>query len=257
MLIDLHVHSSHTQGIPFSLADLVARAKDRKLDGFCLTDINTLAGASEAKRLGREAEIVVLTGFEALTDQGHFLVFVPEPDQLPEVSGWLRFDERDRIVFGSLVDAVQSRKGVIVAAHPYDRSIDESPGDKLIRLEGIAAIEVLSGGHTTLANELAEELAAGFGLPGVGGSNCHDDLEAMGKSATLAIDPIENEADLIDRIREGDVWPVSIGKLELPPRRARNDRSPGRVRRDARGPSRRPGRDSRRPRPARPPRKKS
>jgi predicted metal-dependent phosphoesterase TrpH len=257
VLIDLHVHSSHTQGIPFSLADLVARAKERKLDGFCLTDVNTLAGAGEAKRLGSEAEITVLAGFEARTDHGHYLVFVPDPDELPEISSWLRFDEKSRIVFSSLIDSVQSRQGVLVAAHPYDRAIDESPCDRLIKLEGIAAIEVLSGGRKTMADELAEEFAAGFGLPGIGGSNCHDDLEAMGKSATLTIDPVENEADLIERIRSGDVWPVSIGKLELPPRRARDSRSPGRSSRDTRGPSPRPRRDSRGPRHSRPRPKKS
>lgn len=217
MLIDLHVHSTHTRNVPFTVKELVQKAKQTGLDGLALTDVHTVGGLSEAREFSRSEGLLVLVGFEAHTTRGHFLVFVPEPGQLPDLSTWLRFDEQGLCSYTSLSEAVEQQNGILIAAHPFDRSVPESPGDAVVRLQGVSAVEVLNAGQPTLANELAEEVAAGAGLPGTGGSNAHDSLDQMGRYATLVRGPVENEADLIDRIREYDAWPAAIGDPAFPP----------------------------------------
>ncbi len=249
MFIDFHVHSSHTQDVPFSAAELIAQAKKSQLDGFCLTDVHTVAGGPECKSLAAAEGLVVLVGFEALTERGHFLVFVPEPDQLPDLSTWVPYDNKGRAKYAALAKAVSARNGVLIAAHPYDRDSQDAPGDTLVQLKGISAIEVLNGARPKVANDLAEELAAGIGLPGVGGSDSRKSIDSIGKISTLLSVPVKNEAELIEQILAGDIWPVSIGELATSAasagRRRRNDsergaRSP---RRDDRG-GKRGGRSS-------------
>jgi hypothetical protein len=175
--------------------------------------------------------IVILVGFEAFTDRGHYLAFVPDPTTLPEICAWLRQDADGRIAYASLREAVEGRDGLLIAAHPFDRSIPGSPGDGLVQLGGVAAVEVLNGRRAALCNEVAEEVAAGVGLPGTGGSDVRTRLEEMGASATLVHGTVKNESDLIDRIRAHDVWPVSIGGVlerhdggeHRPPRPRRED----------------------------------
>lgn len=210
MLIDIHVHSEHTPDGP-ALADLVAAVRDKGLDGFCLTDVHTVAGGPEAKRLAAAAGLTALVGFEALTDRGHFLVFVAEPDSLPAIDKWLRFDADGRIPFASLAEAVETRDGVIIAAHPYDRDIDRAPGDSVVQLDAVGAIEVNNARRSQLVNELAEEVASGTGLPGVAGSDARHGLGDIGRVASLVEGQLDGEVDLIDRIRSFQIWPVTIG----------------------------------------------
>jgi predicted metal-dependent phosphoesterase TrpH len=217
VLIDLHVHSSRTLNVPFSLKELVQKAREAGLDALALTDVHTVGGLPEARELSESEGLLVLVGFEAHTTRGHFLVFVPEPEKLPDLSNWLRFNEQGRCSYTSLFEAVERLDGILIAAHPFDRSVPESPGDSVVRLEGVAAVEVLNASKPTLSNELAEEVAAGAGLPGTGGSNAHDSLDQLGRYATLVRGPVQSEADLIDRIREYDAWPVSIGQPAFPP----------------------------------------
>jgi len=236
LLIDIHVHSEHTPDGP-PLSDLVDAVKDKGLDGFCLTDVHTVAGGPEAKRLASEAGLTALVGFEALTDRGHFLVFVAEPDSLPAIDKWLRFDADGRIPFASLAEAVEARDGVIVAAHPYDRDTDRAPGDSVVQLDAVGAIEVHNARRAQLVNELAEEVAAGTGLPGVAGSDARHGLGDIGRVASLVEGQLDGEIDLIDRIRSFQIWPVTIGGKPggAQPNKRRPTKGRGRPRRSAGG----------------------
>lgn len=227
MLIDIHVHSKYTPGGSLEIAELVSAASERGLDGFCLTDIHTVAGLTEAKTLAAKAGLVALLGFEALTDRGHFLVFVPEPDKLPVLDRWLRIDEQGLVPFRSLAQAVLDLHGILIAAHPYDRSVPHAPGDQVTQLAGVAAIEVLNARHGQLQNDLAEEVAAGIGLPGVAGSDARTSLDDFGRVACLVPGPVLTEADLIDRIQACDIWPVLIDERSESKPRARRERQSG------------------------------
>lgn len=225
MLIDMHVHTRASPGGKFTAEQLLAEAARRGLDGLCLTDVHQVEPALQARNLAKQQEPVLLVGLEALTDQGHYLVFVPHPEQLPVLDRWLRFVAEDLISFQSLAEAVRAQQGIIIAAHPYDRSVSDSPGDRLFQMEGLAAIEIINGSRPALANQLAEEMAAGMGLVGVGGSDTRSELKALGKVATLLAGAVASEAELIERILDGDAWAVTLGK---PATRSSGRRSRGR-----------------------------
>ncbi len=215
MIIDIHTHSLNTSdGYP-SVEELVKAAKEKGLDGICLTDTNCIADVKQARTIAHDNDFLVLVGFEAYTNCGHFLGFVPQPEALPPYAEWLGLSAGELVDFNKLSLTVKNANGVLIAACPYDRSLESSPCDSLVNLKGISAVEVVCSTLPTLANEMAEELAAGVGLPGVGGSNIHGTTEEMGIAATLVRGPVESEKDLIDRILSYDVWPVSIGKKPL------------------------------------------
>jgi hypothetical protein len=92
---------------------------------------------------------------------------------------------------------------------------------------GIDAIEVNNANRPLVANDLAEEVAIGLGLPGTGGSDTRDNINRMGAVASLVRGPVKSEADLIEAIKAWDIWPVIIGR---PPRPAasRDNRRPQR-----------------------------
>lgn len=257
LLFDLHVHSSHTPGVPWTVAQLAERARQAGLDGFCLTDVHTVAGLKEAGEVEARSGLRILVGLEALTDRGHFIVLVPSPYSLPEVGAWLRQDASGRCMFDSLRQAVEARDGLLIAAHPYDRDIPGAPGDGLVQLPGVGAVEVLNARRSRLQNDLAEEVAAGAGLPGVGGSDVRDSLDVMGRVATLVRGEVQNEAQLIARIRAFDAWPVTLGRMapEVPPRPRSAEDRPVRERRPEGGARRggegREGRGARREGPGR------
>ncbi len=244
MLIDIHTHSPLTPGASLPLAELVQAVKAAGLDGFCLTDVHTVAGAAEARRLAAAAGLLALVGFEAHTDRGRYLVFLPRPEELPALDRWLRIDEQGRVDFGSLLGAARQREGALVALRPYDREVPGAPGDRLAQLEGIAAVVVRQGRATDLADDMAEELTAGLGLPGVAGSGATSSTARVGEVATLLCGPLASEADLVDQLRRLNAWPVTIG-WETPPREGPRRERP----RDAEGGRRDRPRDRDRERP--------
>jgi len=224
VLIDIHTHSPLTPGASLPLAELVQAVKAAGLDGFCLTDLHSVAGAAEARALAAAAGLLALVGFEAHTDRGRYLAFLPEPEKLPALGNWLRFDERGLASFASLQGAVRERGGALVALRPYDRDVPGAPGDKLAQLEGIAAVLVRSSRRTDLADDMAEELTAGLGLPGVAGSGAATSAEGVGQVASLLCGPLAREADLVEQLRKLNAWPVTIGREERPREDARRER---------------------------------
>ena len=173
MLIDLHVHSRHTPGCSLSPLDVVRRAREAGLDGVVFTDMNTLDGLAEIREAGKAAEFLALCGVEIATDRGHYLAFFPDPGKVaapPQIFGTPPWPVQD------VIAKVMSMGGAVVAAHPYDRSIERPGGDVLFTLDGISAVEGLDGRRKPVTNDLAVEAADHMGLPCVGGSGAKDSL---------------------------------------------------------------------------------
>jgi hypothetical protein len=124
--------------------------------------------------------------------------------------------------------------GVVVAAHPYDKSIERPSGDFIFTLEGLSALEGLNARRKGPGNDLAVEAADHMNLPCVGGSGAGPSLDDIGKAATLFREPVANEADLVRQIRAGQVFCVAIGVKPQPqaqgshgPRGGRGERHGG------------------------------
>jgi predicted metal-dependent phosphoesterase TrpH len=230
MLIDLHVHSHHTRGCTLAPRDVLRRAKEAGLDGVAFTDLNTLDGVEEIRAAGREEGILALAGVEIATDRGHYLCFFPDPSKVPPPPQ----------IFGSatpwpvreVLEKVRELGGVVVAAHPYDKSIERPSGDFVFTLDGLSAIEGLNGRRKPAANDLAVEAADHMNLPCVAGSDAQGSLDEIGKAATLFRDPVTSEADVVAQIRAATVYSVAIGVepglVVRAERSARDDRRPPR-----------------------------
>jgi predicted metal-dependent phosphoesterase TrpH len=229
MLIDLHVHSHHTRGCPLAPRDVVRRAKEAGLDGVAFTDLNTLDGLEEIRTAGREEGFLALCGVEVATDRGHYLCFFPDPAKVPAPPQ----------VFGSatpwpvreVIAKVRELGGVVVAAHPYDKTVERPSGDVIFTLDGLSAIEGLNAHRKGPVNDLAMEAADHMNLPCTGASGAHA-LDEVGKAATLFREPVASEADLVQQLRAGTVFCVAVG---VSPGAA----EAGRERGDRRGPERR------------------
>ncbi len=238
MLIDLHVHSHHTRGCSLTPRDVVRRAKEAGLDGVAFTDLNTLDGLEEIRAAGREEGFLALCGVEIATDRGHYLCFFPDPDKVPEPPQ----------VFGSatpwpvreVLAKVKELGGVVVAAHPYDKTVERPSGDVIFTLDDLAAIEGLNARRAGASNDLAVEAADHMNLPCTGASGALPSLDDVGKAATLFRDPVASEQDLVRQLRAGTVFCVAIGVSPGAPEPGRGGERRGPERRD-RGEHRREG----------------
>jgi predicted metal-dependent phosphoesterase TrpH len=208
MLIDVHVHSHHSPGCTLAPRDIVRRARESGLDGLVLTDTNTLDGLQEIRAAGREEGFLALCGVELVTDHGHYLCYFPDPTVVPappQMFGSTPWPVRE------VVRRVREMRGVVVAAHPYDKSVERPSGDFIFTLEGLSALEGLNVRRKGPANDLAVEAADHLNLPCIGASGAHPTLDDIGKAATLFREPVANEADLVRQLEAGQVFCVAIG----------------------------------------------
>jgi len=208
MLIDVHVHSHHSPGCSLAPRDIVRRAKEVGLDGVVITDTNTLDGLEEIRAAGREEGFLALCGVELVTDHGHYLCYFPDPAKVPappQMFGTTPWPVRD------VVQRVRELGGAVVAAHPYDKSVERPSGDFIFTLEGLSALEGLNARRKGPANDLAIEAADHMNLPCVGSSGAHPTIDDIGKAATLFREPVASEADLVRLVLSGQVFCVAIG----------------------------------------------
>ena len=73
--------------------------------------------------------------------------------------------------------------------------------------QGVDAVEVLNSRVSEKENSFAAQVAAGLRLPVTGGSDAHKAGE-VGLYATRFSDPIRNERDLVEALKNGRYSPV-------------------------------------------------
>jgi predicted metal-dependent phosphoesterase TrpH len=204
--VDMHVHttagSADSNLRPAVLRDrLVALG----LDGVQISEHFRVWTELEAAELAAEAGFAVFRGMEWNTELGHILVLGVETYR-PEIRA-----------LAELRRFVDDSGGLMAAAHPFRHAFDPIPalwkahksGDASLEaacrhpvFEYVHAVEVLNGACTARENELAAQVAAKLGLPGIGGSDAHY-VEDLGRAVTLLDAPVATEAELMAAIRGG------------------------------------------------------
>ena len=168
--IDLHVHSRHSPDGRSSLEALVDQLGFAGLNGFALTDHNTIAGHRRLAELARENPMYqLIPGVEVSTREGHLLVY--GVDVLPPIH---------RPV-AETIDWVRDRGGISVLAHPFRWA--HGVGRRVAERVHADGIETLNGHNVEIANARAELIAARRHQAATGGSDAHERAE-LGRAYT-------------------------------------------------------------------------
>lgn len=108
MKFDLHLHSEYSPDSLMQIPDMIDALKEKKFNGFALTDHNTIDGWDEAKKLAKKHGLTFIPAVELSANEGHILCYGIK--KLPPV-----FVSAEEIIAD-----VHKQGGVVVAAHPFD-----------------------------------------------------------------------------------------------------------------------------------------
>ncbi len=188
MLFDLHIHTTLSSCSQLRLEQILAHAREKGLDGVCITDHHTMA-VRHAVAEGVQANgLRVIFGMEYATIAGDFLLFGP----FEELSAGLSPQ--------ALLRHVDRSGGVAIAAHPFrpGRRVDE----ELIKDGLCTIVEGMNGRNSQEANERVLPWQSQYRISLVGGSDAHT-LAELGRIPTGFTTPIRTRSDLIGALKEG------------------------------------------------------
>ena len=193
MRFDLHVHTRLSPCSRLSLEAILANARERGLDGVCLTDHDTMAAARLVREGVQDNGLCLLIGMEYATRDGDILLFGPFEGLAPGLPA------------REVISLATSLGGAAVAAHPF-RSWRPA-GPDILRHEGLCAVEVENGRNTPEENAAAARFAASRGLASVAGSDAHS-LEELGARPVVIEGTVHSRADLIAALLAGRCTPA-------------------------------------------------
>jgi predicted metal-dependent phosphoesterase TrpH len=171
----------------------VRAARDRGLDGVCITEHDARWSEDEVAALAASLDFPVFRGIEATTEVGHVLVYGVEHH--PAMA---TLDELHRIV--------RSEGGLMFLAHPSRRYGTLPPADLAAYFD---SLESQNGTEGLLQNDAAASMARNLRLPGIGGSDCHS-VREVGVSATRFQGRIATEGEFLTALRRGGYTAVRM-----------------------------------------------
>lgn len=188
-LIDLHCHTKPLSSCSGLSADeLVEIARQRGLDGVCLSEHDRSWDPHELDQLRQRTGFLVLPAVELTTDMGHVLAF-----GLHELRATFA-------IAANLFEAANEWHAPLFLAHPARDGMLRVTAETVRYFE---SVEAVNGSDTRLQNLAASGLATGFRLPGVGGSDCHTKAE-VGRAATRFEATIRSVEDLVAALWSGE-----------------------------------------------------
>jgi predicted metal-dependent phosphoesterase TrpH len=187
--LDLHVHTSHSYDCDLSLDQIEEKCLEIGLDGYAVTDHDSIKGLSEA--IARKNGLTVIPGLEVSAKGAHVLGL-----GICEIVS-------DNQGIQKTVDDIHEKGGLAVLAHPYGLPKSWVNMHK-VEDAGFDAIETSNSSQIpykiieNLNNRLAEKLH----LPKTGGSDSHV-IETIGRSYTVVETDTSAVNDILDAIKNG------------------------------------------------------
>ncbi|MGW7056323.1 CehA/McbA family metallohydrolase [Streptomyces sp. NPDC054887] len=213
---DCHLHSVYSDGRR-TPAEIAAAARAAGLDFINTSEHNTHAAHSAWEGLWGphpDGELLILTGEEVTTRNGHVLAVGTEPGTFVD---W-RYRARDNR-FGHFARVIRRAGGLVVPAHPHATCVGcgwkSGFGDA-------DAVEVWNGPYTpddeiALASwdsGLASGATRGW-VPAVGSSDAHREPQVVGMPQTVVLaDDLSREA-ILDGIRAGRAYVAESSAVSL------------------------------------------
>ncbi len=185
MRAELHVHSTYSSDGRQTVAQILERCRALGLGAVAITDHNSVQGSLEALRENRYG-LIVLTGTEVSTAQGHVLaynIFEPIP--------------AGRSVEETL-DIIHEAGGIAVAPHPFRAW--SGLGRSNILNQQFDGVEVINSRSLRLSNDRASRLATQMGVANTGGSDSHS-LKTLGRAYTVFPESCTTAEDMVRAIR--------------------------------------------------------
>jgi predicted metal-dependent phosphoesterase TrpH len=203
--LDLHLHSVGSPDSRLTLEKAVDRLGAAGLQGFALTDHNTVAGHQRLAELAaRYSMYRFIPGIEVSTAAGHLLVY--GISEVPPV----------RAPLPETVDWVHAHGGVAVLAHPLRWA--HGVGRVWMESARIDGIEGINGHNGEVANARAELAAARRQVAVTGGSDAHD-AGGVGRAFTEFPEAASTVDELLEALRRGET--VAGGRSLGPAERVR------------------------------------
>lgn len=187
--LDLHLHTSHSYDCDLSLDQIEEKCLEIGLDGYAVTDHDSIEGVSEA--LNRKNGLTVIPGLEVSAKGAHVLG-LGISEIISDNQGILK-----------TVDDIHEKGGLAVLAHPYGLPKSWVNIHK-VKDAGFDAIETSNSSQIpykiihNLNNRLAEKLQ----LPKTGGSDSHV-IDTIGRSYTVIDTDTPTVNDILNSIKKG------------------------------------------------------
>jgi len=187
--MDLHVHTDHSSDSTICLDEAIRRCKAAGLDGFAVTDHDTLDGLPDIH--ARQKSYLIIPGIEISAKGAHILgLNVSEPVQAG-------------LSIKDTVDRLRDQGAIAIVAHPH--SIFKTwVNSREIEQARLDAVEVANANQFPYALMLQKNtaLAERLGLPHTGGSDAHIP-EMVGRAYTIIDVEANSVEDVISSLREG------------------------------------------------------
>ena len=164
MLYDFHIHTREYSDCSISSAEeMCQRAVEKGLAGIALTEHDFWRPPSEIQELQeRFPELTLIRGMEHSCPEGHFLVFLPDPEN-GDIPGWCSVLD--------LIPLVRNYGGIVIWAHPFRFSSKQPNWLNHVQPDGM---EVASSNMHRQAEVKARKVAADRGILTFHNSDAHD-----------------------------------------------------------------------------------
>lgn len=200
MKIDLHVHDNSFDSAGMSPEKLVDRARKIGLDGFAVTNHNSVEAGLECVEYGRREGFPVFPGVEISTDRGHLLVYGMENDD------WQVEVESGLPSAADVLARLDRGKTAVFLAHPFFDSFYVTREMLINFLPHVDGVESINGSKFMVNKILAEKMA-GVDMRSIGGSDAHEPAR-LGDAYTRFSAQVGSVADLIRELKSGIIEPV-------------------------------------------------
>ena len=188
MLIDMHTHTTLSSCSVLDIHDMIGIAKDRGLDGFCVTDHHTMDIRHYITEGIQKNGVTVIFGMEYDTPDGDFLIFGPY-ERIPQ-----------KMQAKKLLNHIKNTGGIAIAAHPFRKN---RPVTKhLLQDRFCTMVESINGRNSDIENLNVKNLTNYDELTKVGGSDAHT-ADELGNTVTHFPLPIRSRQDLLFALTYG------------------------------------------------------
>lgn len=174
---DLHIHTTHSDGVATVREILTHVSQNTELKVIAITDHDCITGSKQAVHLAPSYGLEAIVGEEISTQQGHLLALFTERHIAPDKPAV------------ETITAIHTQGGLAIAPHPFDASVPSLGASVLgpyLNELGLDGIEGFNAGvywPQRGCNVLAQQRARAWRMPTTGGSDSHS-LSTIGNGFT-------------------------------------------------------------------------